>query len=526
MLQIKNLTITHLKDLKELVKDLSLTVNQGDKVAIIGEEGNGKSTLLKLLLDERLVSSYVSYSGQIDKSYTAAVYLPQQLPSEDAQLTLNDYFFADFETELDYAKLYRYAGELNFDCQRFASQQQLSSLSGGEKLKVQLIKKLASDWDILFLDEPSNDLDLETLTWLENFISHSQRTVLFVSHDEHFLAQAATKIVHLERIKKKQEARTSVKSLDYENYRHQRQESFEKQGQLARKEREEHAKTMEKHRRVKQSVEHTLRNTHDATAGRLVAKKMKNVLSQGKRFEKAGAEMTEIPTQEDVISLHFSDIEALPLTKRILKLEGMKLETDERQLAKNLTLEVCGQEKIGLIGANGAGKSTLLKEIWKILRERTDMRVSYMPQHYGDLLADESSPLDFLAPPGDKSHEEKILTHLASLQFTRDEARHPIGQLSGGQKAKLLLLKLVLDRPNVLLLDEPTRNFSPTSQPQVRQLLATYPGAIIAVSHDRIFLKEVCQKIYRLTETGLEEVELYAKRVGNPTLLVSFSINL
>ena len=93
MLQIRNLTITHLKNLKELVKDLSLTVNQGDKVAIIGEEGNGKSTLLKLLLDERLVSSYVSYSGQIDKSYTAAVYLPQQLPSEDAQLTLNDYFF-------------------------------------------------------------------------------------------------------------------------------------------------------------------------------------------------------------------------------------------------------------------------------------------------------------------------------------------------------------------------------------------------------------------------------------------------
>ena len=145
MFQIRNLTITHLKDLKELVKDLSLTVNQGDKVAIIGEEGNGKSTLLKLLLDERLVSSYVSYSGQIDKSYTAAVYLPQQLPSEDAQLTLNDYFFADFETELDYAKLYRYAGELNFDSQRFASQQRLSSLSGGEKLKVQLIKKLASD---------------------------------------------------------------------------------------------------------------------------------------------------------------------------------------------------------------------------------------------------------------------------------------------------------------------------------------------------------------------------------------------
>jgi|GEM_PF-2440930 len=170
MLQIRNLTITHLKDLKELVKDLSLTVNQGDKVAIIGEEGNGKSTLLKLLLDERLVSSYVSYSGQIDKSYTVAVYLPQQLPSEDAQLTLNDYFFADFETELDYAKLYRYAGELNFDSQRFASQQQLSSLSGGEKLKVQLIKKLgykeAGDF-YTDIAEDKIDLNASLATYVE-----------------------------------------------------------------------------------------------------------------------------------------------------------------------------------------------------------------------------------------------------------------------------------------------------------------------------------------------------------------------
>ena len=506
MLQIRNLTITHLKDLKELVKDLSLTVNQGDKVAIIGEEGNGKSTLLKLLLDERLVSSYVSYSGQIDKSYTAAVYLPQQLPSEDAQLTLNDYFFADFETELDYAKLYRYAGELNFDSQRFASQQPLASLSGGEKLKVQLIKKLASDWDILFLDEPSNDLDLETLTWLENFISHSQRTVLFVSHDEHFLAQAATKIVHLERIKKKQEARTSVKSLDYENYRHQRQEAFEKQGQLARKEREEHAKTMEKHRRVKQSVEHTLRNTHDATAGRLVAKKMKNILSQEKRFNREATKMTELPTQADAIILEFPAISPLPSTKRVLTIQQMCLKIEEHILVRNINFELLGQEKIGIIGKNGVGKSTFLKELRHLLKEKRGITLGYMPQNYHDILNEADSPIDFLTSTGEAIEREKILTHLASLQFTRNEVHHPISQLSGGQKAKLLLLKMVLDQANVLLLDEPTRNFSPTSQPQIRKLFTSYTGAFITVSHDRTFLKEVCQKIYCLTETGLEQV--------------------
>ncbi|MBP2621558.1 ATP-binding cassette domain-containing protein [Streptococcus panodentis] len=506
MLQVSNLTITHLKDLKDLVRDLTLTVNAGDRVAIIGEEGNGKSTLLKLMMEPSLVTDYVSCSGQIQRAYSSYSYLPQQLPEQEAQLTLNDYFFADTEADLDYAKLYRYAQELHFDSQRFASSQVLSSLSGGEKLKVQLIKKLASDADMLFLDEPSNDLDLDTLIWLEDFIKQTDKTVLFVSHDENLLTKAATKIVHLERIKKKQEARTTVRNLAYEDYSQQRQEAFDKQSQQAKKEREEHAKTMNKHQRVKQNVENALRNTKNDVEGRLLAKKMKNVLSQGKRFEQQAAQMTEIPTQEEAIKLRFSDIEALPLTKRILKMDGQNLEVGGRLLAKNLSLEVTGQEKIGIIGANGAGKSSLLKEMWGSLCQRTDLRAGYMPQHYGDLLDQAVSPLDFLAPTGHKASQEKALTHLASLQFTREEARHPISQLSGGQRAKLLLLKLVLDRPNVLLLDEPTRNFSPTSQPQVRQLFAHYPGAIMTVSHDRAFLKQVCQKLYRLTEEGLEEV--------------------
>lgn len=129
-----------------------------------------------------------------------------------------------------------------------------------------------------------------------------------------------------------------------------------------------------------------------------------------------------------------------------------------------------------------------------------------MPQIYPDSLNEVDSPIDFLTSTGEGIEREKILTHLASLQFTRNEVQHSISQLSGGQKAKLLLLKMVLDQANVFLLDEPTRNFSPTSQPQVRKLFTDYNGAIITVSHDRTFLKEVCQKIYRLTETGIEPV--------------------
>lgn len=506
MLQIRHLTITHLKDFKNMVSDLSLTVNTSDKIAIIGEEGNGKSTLLKLLMNDALVSDYVSYTGEIQKSYNRYAYLPQTLPENERKLSLNDYFFGDLEVDLDYNKLYRFAQELKFDSQRFTSQQTLASLSGGELLKIQLLKILSTDWDLLFLDEPSNDLDLDTLIWLENFLQNTPRTVIFVSHDESLLGHTATKIVHLELVKKKQETRTTVRNLDYENYSQQRQAAFEKQTKDAKKEREEYQKTMEKHHRVKQSVEYVLRNTHDSTAGRLVAKKMKNVLSQGKRFEREAAEMTELPTQADAINLQFSTITPLPSAKRIIILEQMCLKTEERTLAQNINFELLGQEKIGIIGENGVGKSTFIKELRNLLQKKKGITLGYMPQIYPDSLNEADSPIDFLTSTGEAIEREKILTHLASLQFTRNEVHHPISQLSGGQKTKLLLLKIVLDQANVLLLDEPTRNFSPTSQPQVRKLFTDYSGAIITVSHDRTFLKEVCQKIYRLTETGLEPV--------------------
>ena len=118
------------------------------------------------------------------------------------------------------------------------------------------------------------------------------------------------------------------------------------------------------------------------------------------------------------------------------------------------------------------------------------------------------SPVEFLSQTGQKEELQKIQSHLASLNFSYPEMQHLIRSLSGGQQGKLLLLDLVLRKPNFLLLDEPTRNFSPTSQPEIRKLFATYPGGLITVSHDRRFLKEVCSTIYRLTDHGLEIVNL------------------
>ena len=190
----------------------------------------------------------------------------------------------------------------------------------------------------------------------------------------------------------------------------------------------------------------------------------------------------------------------------ILSAENLAKSYKKRQVVSDVSLTVNSGEIVGLLGPNGAGKSTFIKELRNLLQKKKGITLGYMPQIYPDSLNEVDSPIDFLTSTGEAIEREKILTHLASLQFTRNEVHHPISQLSGGQKAKLLLLKMVLDQANVLLLDEPTRNFSPTSQPQVRKLFTDYSGAIITVSHDRTFLKEVCQKIYHLTETGLEQV--------------------
>ncbi|HFU4460521.1 TPA: ATP-binding cassette domain-containing protein, partial [Streptococcus suis] len=469
LLTTQHLTLDHQKDLRNLVQDLNLIVNLGDKIAIIGEEGNGKSSLLLTLLDASLVTDYLLLSGNVQRHFHSPVYIPQSLPLEIAELTLNDYFFGDMESNIDYGLLYLYADQLQFASERFASQQVIGSLSGGEKLKIQLIKSLATPSDIIFLDEPSNDLDLDTLLWLENYTTTSPKTILFVSHDEDFLSKTATKIIHLESVKKKTLAQTTVQEIAYTNYANKRQQAYQKQVQQARNDQKEFDKAMNKHLRQKSQVRHTLLNTHDATLGRLIAKKMKNVLSREKRYERMKENLTQVPFHPDAISLFFSNILPLPARKQVLHLENFQLNVEERQLAQNIHFNLNGQEKIGIIGQNGIGKSSFLKAIHHELRQRADINLGYMPQHYSEVLDESKTPLDFLLANGNREQEQLILTHLASLQFTRQEVQHKICELSGGQKAKLLLLKIVLDQANFLLLDEPSRNFSPTSQPYIRQ---------------------------------------------------------
>ena len=162
-----------------------------------------------------------------------------------------------------------------------------------------------------------------------------------------------------------------------------------------------------------------------------------------------------------------------------------------------------GPQKIGIIGHNGVGKSTFIKQVWQDLKSREDIKAGYMPQNYRDLLLENQTPIEFLSETGAVDELTQVMTYLGSMRFTFEEMHHPVAALSGGQQAKLFLLKIDLAGQNVLLLDEPTRNFSPLSQPELRALFQGFEGAILTISHDGEFLKEVCDVVYELTPHGL-----------------------
>lgn len=512
-MQIKHLSITNKTGLHELASDLSFTLNDGDRAAIIGEEGNGKSTLLKLIYDASLVEDYIDYSGEILYDHSILGYLEQELGADDRRRSVYEYLLNEpLFIDCEQRELAMYAAKLQLPFELLYSDRQMGSLSGGERIKLSMIRILCRKPDVLLLDEPSNDLDLDTLKWLEELIAGWRGAVLYISHDETLLERTANKIIHLEQIRRKTKVRNTVIASGYREYVQMRALRMDRQEQRAASERREYRIQQEKFRRIRQKVEHQqeiITRQDPGTAAKL-KKKMHAVKSQERRFEKEFEQMTEFPDMEDAIYTRFGNTEELPPRKPVLALALPELKIKDRILAKNVCLEVIGPQKIGIVGTNGCGKTTLLKQIAAQLLARSDIKASYLPQNYGDAEgfgAGACTPVEFLAKCGDKEEETRIRTYLGSLKFTAEEMDHPMCALSGGQKAKLLLLNLCMSGANVLILDEPTRNFSPLSGPVIRRILAGYPGAIISVSHDRKYISEVCDRIYYLTETGLRARE-------------------
>lgn len=506
MLQIKNLTVFHKKDLRTILEDFNFVLNDGDKTVIIGEEGNGKSTLLKLIYDSTLVEDYVEYSGEILTGRQKLGYIAQELPKEHWDKTVYEYFCeAPLFFDLTPAELNAIVGQIGMPLDMVYSDQTIATLSGGEKVKLQFARMLMEQPDVYLLDEPSNDIDIATLEWLERFIQKCDRPVLFVSHDETLIERTANSIVHIELVRKKTLPRYTVAHVPYREYIDRRGQALDRQTQQANKEAEEFDKKMDRYRKIRDRVEHQQNSIsrQDPHGGRLLKKKMHAVLSMGRRFEKEQESMTQLPDVEDAIFMDFPEEIRMPNGKAVLEFRLDELTAQERVLSRNIELRVHGPQKVCIVGKNGAGKTTLIRRIAENLLSRKDIRAAYMSQNYEERLDMSATPVDFLNRSGSKEEMTRIRNYLGSVRYTPDEMSHAIGELSGGQKAKLLFIKMVLEGNDVLILDEPTRNFSPMSNPVIREILKNYGGAVISVSHDRKYIAEVCDVVYELTENGL-----------------------
>ena len=220
---------------------------------------------------------------------------------------------------------------------------------------------------------------------------------------------------------------------------------------------------------------------------------MKNVKAMKNRVK--DKELIEVPDVEEKIFAKFHNEDEIHNSKVVLDLSLEKLEVQNIILKENINIKIIGKEKVCIIGKNGSGKTTLIKKIYDNMKNRTDLKVGYMPQNYDDLLNSKDTVLEFLRNDYTKEEETNIRTYLFSMKFTDDEIKSSVIDLSGGQKAKLFIVKLILEKANVLILDEPTRNLSPLSNPVIRNLLKNFEGTIISVSHDRKFIEEVCTRV-------------------------------
>lgn len=496
MLQLQNISIYLKENDRPLLSGFSFSLERGEKAAIIGEEGNGKSTLLRFMFDGNV--PHARFTGNIVRKGNFG-YLPQAMPTEEQTKTPLEY--------LDGAPVYEryeYLEELGLGDEIVLSDRPIATLSGGEKIKLQLLKLLLCGADTLFLDEPTGDLDIPSLCFLQEFIQNTPLPVVYISHDETLLAETATTIIHLEQIHKKSVCRATVAGLGYREYVEARNLQFDRQTQLASKAQSEHKKKFERWQQVFEKVQHAQRTISrgDPHGGQLLKKKMRNVLAQKRRLD--AEELPEEPDREECIITRFDQNVCIPAQKRVLEFSLPLLEAGGRTLARNVELSVTGPRRVCIVGANGAGKSTLLRKIYASLKGRTDVAAGYMPQDYGEALDFTATPNEYFGAHYDKATMTRAMTYMGNMKFTADEMRRPIGLLSGGQRAKILFLGMVLNGANVLLLDEPTRNFSPLSCPVVRRALAEFRGAIISVSHDRLFLDEVAEDIYLLDENGLK----------------------
>lgn len=507
-----------------ILQDVSFHVNAGDRVGIVGRNGAGKTTLLKLLTGELTADEgefFVSQDtrvgylkqrdnfdsegtviGEIDKIFTEIHALEAQIEQVTAEIEAGKSDAAQIE-KLDRLQLtyeqkggYTYKSEITgiLHSMAFTSEfysKKIGSLSGGERTRLALAALLLEKPDLLLLDEPTNHLDIGTLKWLEQYLASYKGTIMVVSHDRYFLDRIANRIFEVEHHKVYTYEGNYTKSLAQKTLRRETQQRAydNQQREIARQ--EEMIRKMKQH-----GTEHLAKRA----ASR---EKRLDMIERVERPEALQGRMKisfkqNFPSGEDVI-----------LAKELSKSFGFG--ENKRKLFRHVDLDIKRGERICIVGPNGVGKTTLLR----ILLEEQQPTSGYLKLGHnvafgyydqGQLLLNASNTvLEELKESYRLYTDTEMRSILGRFLFRGDDVFLRVGSLSGGEKARLSLLKLMLSGANTLILDEPTNHLDIDSKEVFEDALLEFPGTAIIVSHDRYFLQKIPTRILELTHDGFNE---------------------
>ncbi len=506
-----------------VLRDVSLTVQQGDRIGLVGVNGCGKSTLMRILagLDaqdggeislvrglrvgylaqQNMVTSGETVWNELQKVYEQVFAMEKKLRElEDemahahtdaqrfAQLSADyDRLTQRFEEADGYSWKSMVSGVLNGLGFKPAQYDQcVDSLSGGEQTRLCLARLLLQKPDLLLLDEPTNHLDMETLQWLENYLAAYKGSVLVISHDRYFLDHVCTGIVEILMGSSEQY------NGNYTRYIAQRQERFESRMrayEIQQKEIERQQAIIARYRMFNR--EKSIR----------AAESREKALDRMEKLEK--------PVDERAIRFSF---EARRRTgEDVLQLTEISKSFGEKHLFHDLTLRVRAGDRVALIGPNGVGKSTLIKIIvgeeqpdTGFIRYGSNVDIGYYDQHQSTLHADKTA-LDEIWDRFPQMEQSNVRGALGMFLFTGDDVFKPIHTLSGGEKGRVALTALMLRKDNLLLLDEPTNHLDMDSREVLEDALTDFGGTIITVSHDRYFINRIANRIIEMQPDGVTE---------------------
>ena len=504
----------------EIIKDANFLVNEHEKVAIVGVNGAGKTTLLKILTGEehadsgnvilakdaklgylRQINNVDSTLSIIDELYTVIEHIlnmekrmlemqeqMQHLSGEELEALYSSYTALTHSYELmdGYAAKSKGIGilkGLGFDENDF--ERKINTLSGGQKTRVFLAKLLLEEPDIILLDEPTNHLDLRSIEWLESYLLNYKGAVIIVSHDRYFLDKIVSKVIDIKN------AEVQMYSGNYSDF------SAKKQMLLDAK--------MKEYLNQQQEIKH-----QEAVITKLKQfnreKSIKRAESRQKQLEKIDrveAPVTHIENMK--LSLDISKESG----KDVLTVHNLAKSFDEKHLFSDINFEIKRGERVAIIGDNGTGKTTLLKIINGLLSPDageviygSNVSIAYYDQEHQVLHMDKTL-FDEISDTYPEMTNTRIRNILAAFLFTGEDVFKKIGDLSGGERGRVSLVKLMLSKANFLLLDEPTNHLDILSKDVLESALNSFPGTICYVSHDRYFINKTATRILDLTGNRL-----------------------